>query len=453
MVPACAHRDLREPAVPELSLPESYTLYEETAPPPDRWWESFASTELNALIEEALRGNLGLRTSLARLEQSRALAVQAGADRLPDLTLNAALSEGRRRVDNETTASRSRSLNLVSTYEVDFWGRVKAKHQAALLEVESSREDLYTAALTLASEVTLKWLEVLSVRQQLALLGEQLKTNETVLELIELRYLKGSSTALDIYQQRQVVAETRAAFLPLQARQESLLLELAVLTGKPPRTDLGLKATLFPETGGLPRTGIPAELLARRPDVRAAGLELKTAQAQVNAARAGRLPSVNLSATAGFSSDSFSDLLDNWLTNLAASLAWPLFTAGSKTAEVTRQEWIVDERLAVYRETVLTAIREVEDALLRETKQVQYIQALEEQLAIARDSYREALQRYRKGLIDYLPALSALTSAQRFERTVVQARLERISQRVKLYRSLGGDWMTREFEARDENEN
>jgi outer membrane protein TolC len=155
---------------------------------------------------------------------------------------------------------------------------------------------------------------------------------------------------------------------------------------------------------------------------------------------------VNLSATAGFRSASFADLLDEWFTTLAANLTYPLFNAGALDAEVTRQERIVDERLAVYEETVLNAIREVEDAMVRERKQAEYIVALDEQLTIARDSFREAQQRYRKGLIDYLPALSALISAQRSERTVVQARLERLNQRVKLHRALGGSWMAEEFE-------
>ncbi len=443
---ACAHAVTPEPVQLGDVLPETYSLYEEAIPAPDRWWEGFNSEELNLLISETLRGSPTLRISLARLEQSRALAVKAGADKVPDLTVEAGVSETRRKVNDQVSTDSSRNFSLASTYEVDFWGRVKAKHLSALLELEASQEELYTATMTLASEVTLKWLETVSVRQQLALLDEQLRTNRTILQLLELRYLKGFATALDIYQQRQIVAETIAAIPIPEARLQTLMHELAILAGKPPRTDMGLKATRFPEIGELPGIGVPANLLARRPDVIAAGLELRAAEGQVAAARAGRLPTVNLSATAGFRSASFTDLLDEWFATLAANLTYPLFNAGALDAEVTRQEKIVDERLAAYEEAVLNAIGEVEDAMVRERKQAEYIVALDEQLNIARDSFREAQQRYRKGLIDYLPALSALISAQRFERTVVQARLKRLNQRVKLHRALGGRWMSQEFE-------
>jgi NodT family efflux transporter outer membrane factor (OMF) lipoprotein len=447
---SCAHTPLQEPSDTEILIPETFTLYGETAPVSDRWWEEFGSGELDTLIGKAMDGSPTLRQSLARLEQSRALAVQAGADRLPDLNLSAGASQTWRNVNDETVTTQSGSLTLVSSYELDFWGRVRARQRSALLDLEESQENLYTAMLTLASEVALKWLEVISVNLQIELLHEQLETNRTILELIELRYLKGIATALDIYQQRQALAETEAAYPPFESRLQTLQHELAVLVGKPPRTDLGLRATVLPELKALPEIGIPADILGRRPDIRAAGLGLRAAEAQVTAARAGRLPAVNLSATAGFSSDSFGDLLESWIATLAANLTYTLFDMGSKKAEVHRQEAIVSERLAFYEQTVLSAIREVEDAMIREVKQVEYIKALKEQLRISEDGFREAGSRYRKGLSDYLPVLSALNSTQRLQRSIVQAEFERFSYRVALYRALGGSWMQKEFETRSQ---
>jgi NodT family efflux transporter outer membrane factor (OMF) lipoprotein len=444
---ACAHMVEPEHAQLGMELPDTYSLYEEAVPAPDRWWEGFGSEELNLLVTETLRGSPTLRASLARLEQARALAVQAGAERSPDLDLRAGASETRRRTGGQIVSDSSRNLTLVSSWELDFWGRMRAEHRSALLETEASREGLYSAALTLSSEVTLTWLEIISVRRQLALFKEQLETNRTILELIELRYLKGLANVLDIYQQRQVVAEIEAGFPQLEAQLQTLYHEIAVLSGKPPRAEMGLTADSFPEITAQPGAGIPADLLSKRPDVRAAGLKLRVAESEVTAARADRLPAVNLSATAGFSSDSFSDLLEKWLTTLAANLTWPLFNAGSMDAAVTRNERIVEERLASYEQTVLNAIREVEDSMVREFKQTAYIEALNEQLLISRDGFREAVSRYRKGLSDYLPVLSALTSTQRLERSIVQARLERLSQRVKLHRALGGGWMEEEFKS------
>ncbi len=443
---SCAHTGNQESAQLRLTLPETYPLYTGSAKVPDRWWEEFKSEELNRLVQKAISGNRDLKVSLARLQQSRALAVQAGQDKLPDLNLKAGVSETRRGTGDEILTDRSRSLTFVSTWELDFWGKLSAEHRAALLDVEASREDLYAAGLTLSAEVTLKWLEIISVRRELSLYSQQLETNRTILKLMELRYLNGLANALDIYQQRQAVAENEAGFPPLKTRLQTLMHEVAVLCGEPPGTDLGIEAETFPDLGPLPDAGLPADLLANRPDIRAAGMDFMAAESEVRAARAGRLPSVNISATAGFSSQSFKDLLDNWLTTLAGNLTWPLINAGTRKAEVTRREKIVEERLASYELTVLEAIQEVQDAMVSESNQADYISGLEKQLTITRDGFREAISRYRKGLSDYLPVLSALTSSQRLERSIVQARLERISQRVKLYRALGGGWMAQEFD-------
>jgi len=441
---SCAHPVEREPADPTVAIPRAWSLFQETAPAPDRWWEAFDSDELNHLIETALEGSLTLRQAFFRLEQAKAFVVQAGASRYPELDLGAGASDTWRETGTGTQKSRSLSLTLVGSYEVDFWGRIQSEHRQALFEMEASREEFYTAAMTLASEVTLKWLEVISVRRQLEVAGEQLETNRRILELVQLRYLKGMATALDIYQQRQAAAETEASFPLLEGRLQTLLDEMAVLVGKPPRTDLGLTARSFPDPGTWPEVGIPADLLSKRPDVRAAGLKLRVAEGQADAARAARFPSLKLSATTGYSSDSFSDLFDNWLATLAASLTMPLFNAGGLKAEVERQERVVDERLASYGQSILSAMREVEKAMTMEVKQAQYIRAIEKQLDISRDGYREALSRYRKGLSDYLPVLTALSGTQRLERSIIEARFTRLTYRVALNRALGGGWMEEE---------
>ena len=446
LITACAHTVKPVKAQMDLALPETYTLYEEAAPGPDRWWEGLGSGELNELVDQALSLNKTLKVSMARLEQSKTEAVEAGAGKVPDLELKAGVSETRRNTGDRVAVDRSRSLTLASSWELDFWGKISATRKAALLDMEASREDLYAAAITLSAEVTLRWLEIIAVKRQLALYAEQLDTNRTILELIELRYRKGLANVLDVYQQRQALAEIEAGFPQLEAQLQTLLHEVAVLCGKPPRSELGLAADRFPELPAFPGTGVPADLLAKRPDIRAAGLKLRAAESNITAARADRLPAVTLSATAGFSSDSLGDLLERWITSLAANLTWSIFNADSADAKVTRQEQIVKERLADYELAVLEALREVEDSMAREVKQESYIEALGKQLAISRDGFREAVSRYRKGLSDYLPVLSALTSTQRLERTIVQARLEWFRQRVYLHRALGGGWMAEEFE-------
>ena len=442
---SCAHPVIRETADPAIAIPDSWPLFQGAAPVPDRWWEAFGSEELNRLVQLALEGSLDLRQAFFRLEQARALVVRGGASRYPELDLEARASENWKETDTGTHKSRSRDLSLAGSYEVDLWGRVRSEHLKAILEMEASREEMSTAAMTLASEVTLKWLEMISVRRQLDVARAQLETNRTILDLMRLRYLKGMATALDIYQQRQAVAETEAFFPLLEGRMQTLLDGMAVLVGKPPRFDLGLAACSLPDPGPLPDAGIPADLLSKRPDVRAAGMRLRAAEGQADAARAARLPALNLTASTGYSSPLLSALFDNWLATLAASLTMPLFQAGVLEAEAERQERIADERLAAYGQRVLSAVREVEGAMTMEAEQARYIEALEKQLEVSRDGYREALSRYRKGLSDYLPVLTALSGTQRLERSLVAARFEHLSYRVALSRALGGYWMEEEI--------
>ncbi len=444
----------RSQAPPEL--PQTFTLYENTAPSPERWWESFGSAELNGLVEEALKDNLTLKQAYSRLDQSRALVTKAGSDRWPDLELTSEISNTLRRTDTgtgsaSTSTVRKRSLGLASSYELDLWGEVKSEYLSARFDMEVTREELNTAALTLASEVTLKWLEAISVRQQLELIDNQLETNLITLELIELRFRKGAATVLDVFQQRQAVKETESSIPLLEAQLQTLKHEIAVLLGKPPRTRLSLGSAHLPTVGSIPDAGVPADLLSRRPDVRAAGLKLKSADWMVSAARADRLPAVRLTGSVGYSAGEWSGLFDNWVRVLAASITAPLFDGGNRRAEVKRQTQVVEERLAAYRLAVFTAIMEVEDALVNERKQGEYIAALSDRLNIVRSTLTEALQRYRKGLNDYLPVLSALTSTQRLERTLVQARLQRLNYRVMLHRALGGSWMQDELQNQESN--
>lgn len=502
---ACAIFAPPERMTAELPLADSFAMYERTTPSPDRWWEQFNSEELNGLIEEALVGNFTLQQAYARLVQAAGIAKQAGALRLPDLNYTGDASVSRLHTDtgestsvadrlqqvnstiqqaNEllsllqgaaeepgdgstpgsgggaatggggapseepyerTFTTRSYRFGLASSYELDLWGRVRARHKAALLDFEASREDVYTAMLTLAFEVTLRWLDILSSKQGIALVQEQLEANRTALELMELRYRNGLATALDIYQQRQIVAQTETVLPLLEARLQTLQHELAILLGKPPRTALGLEDEVLPRVGGTPESGLPADLLAQRPDVRATGLRLRAADWQVSAARADRLPTIRLTASASYGSEEWDLVFDNWMATLAGSLTGPIFDAGRRRAEVDRTRAVADERLAAYRQVVITAVQEVEDALVNEIKQEEFIEALTMQLEAARASYREALARYRKGLNDYLPVLSALINAQSLERSLVQARHDQLIFRVQLHRALGGTWMRESY--------
>ena len=482
----------------DAQAPEAYTLYEETVPPPDQWWKAFGSEELDALIDQALEGNLSLKQVAARLTQAEMLARQADAAKYPDLNATGDISATRRRVDtgasvdaldaanqqlgalntllggsssgipsslsgdirsaqsrlqaaetlladppdsSVTTVSHSYKFGLSSAYEVDLWGRVYARSQAASLDLEASREDLYAAMLSLSGTVVRQWLAIAARRHELHLVQEQLELNKTSLELMELRFRNGMATALDVYQQRQIIAQTNSLIPPLEEAVQTAQYELAVLLGKPPQDEVEVHADTLPEVGALPDPGVPADLLARRPDIRAAGLELQAADWRVTVAKADRLPALRLSASASYGADEWGLLFDNWMATLAAGVTGPVFDAGRRKAEVMRTQAVVEERLLAYRQKVLESVKEVESAMMRETKQQEYVDALGRERDTARATYGQALDRYKQGIIDYLPVLTALTQLQTIERRMLQARQTRLERRIQLYLALGGGWM------------
>lgn len=441
----------RPDAPPDLAadLPQQYAAESGGDVLADRWWEGLHDPDLNAFVDTVLTGNPSILEAWARLRQARSEADRVRSALSPTLDAGAGASITERGTGTDTPgmpssgSSEHYSLGLAGTYEVDLWGRVRAQANTAGFAAEASEFDRRTAALTLAATAVESWISLIAQREQIALLEAQLKANRMTLELIELRFGRALATALDIFQQRQAVARVEG-LIPL-AKTRAALLEhqLAVLAGLPPAsTTIGPRvSTPLPTPGALPALGIPLDLLLQRPDVHAGWLRLTAAGWGLSAARADRLPALRITAAGEYGADDLAALFDNWLLNLAGNLTAPLLDGGRRRAEVERARGVLDERMAAYRGTVLKAYREVEDALTRERHHVDYLSSLERELEAARQAHAEALERYRYGLNDYLPVLTALAASQALENQVVEQRLEHLLIRITLFRALGGSWM------------
>jgi NodT family efflux transporter outer membrane factor (OMF) lipoprotein len=425
-------------------LPEAYALFSGDPDVSSPWWMSIGSPELSRLIDTALSDGFTLKEAWARLQQARSIAIQAGAAFYPELEAFGATEHTRRHSEIsalESEGGESFVSGMASSYELDLWGRVRSQREAALLAMHASAADLQTARVTLTVEVADRWVRIVSQRLQKQLLEKQLEHNLTFLELIELRFRKAIVSALDVYQQKQVVENVRARLPLVEAEIQLLMHELAVLLGRPPRADLDLLQTQIPIVEELPALGLPADLLANRPDVRAAGMRLKAAEWQVAAARANRLPALRFSAGAQYGRSDLDLLFDTWLLSLAANLTAPIFDGGRRAAEVDLTRAQADENLWVYRRAVLTAVKEVEDALESETRQREHIQGLESVMLAARQGLEEAIQRYRRGLSDYLPVLTQLIAVQDLERDLIRQQETLVRFRLLLHRALGGGWI------------
>jgi outer membrane protein TolC len=259
---------------------------------------------------------------------------------------------------------------------------------------------------------------------------------------MEARYRAGQARRADILRQRQLLESVREQHHIAAARAATIEHQLAVLLGRPPQQGVEAAARALPPLPPLPDTGLPAALVQRRPDVRAAFLRLRAADREVAAAVRSQYPRLTLDASLLTTDRGASVLFEDWVSAFAAGLTAPLLDAGRREAEVDRTRAVAERRLAEYGQAVLTAFRDVEDALVREREQRRRLASLREQVRLAARSYEELRRQYRGGLTGYLDVLTALADTQALRRDLLSARLELVEIRIGLYRALAGGFAT-----------
>lgn len=432
------------PIQPEVSLPDRFQATGAT-PLPDRWWRSLEDATLSGLIEQALEQQPGLMAVWARLDQAQALARKAGALLWPEVQATARAERTRvQAVRDSGPASRTDTANLflglAAGYELDLWGRIRATREAALWEARATREQLQVAALTLSAEMATVWFELAAQRALVGLWERQWTLQSNMLQLVEARFERGQVGAPDVLRQRQILENVRANLDLARARGQVLRHRLVVLAGRSPGEPLpepGAELGLPPP---LPATGVPAELVTRRPDLRAAWDRLQAADRQLAAAVADQFPRLGLSAQASTSGHSSRVLFEQWLAGLAANLTTPVLEGGQRRAEVAYRRAVMAERLHAYRQAVLEALAEVETALVQEQQFRDLWYSLQRQLEYADRTVERLRDSYSKGAVDYLRVLDALLTQQNLQRAELETRRDLWLQRIGLCRALAGGW-------------
>lgn len=405
----------------------------EAQPTNESWWLSFDDAKLNRLIQTGLENNYDVLQAVARLAQASSLSLQARADRLPQIEL-AADSEQIRREDGER--ENFSRIGPAFSWEVDVFNRLESIAVARQSEQSARRDDVDAVRLRLSAEIAEAYFDAVSWRNQLALLEKQIVIDKDLLELTQLRFESGLTASVDMLQQSSQLANTESLVPAVEAELRVSENRLDVLMGHTPDgTDQVTDEDVFIDRKKLPFIGVPADLLLRRPDLRALRNELVAADAEIGRAIAERLPQVTLDGSF-FYEDRL--LPSGMVASLIGTFIQPLIDWGARKAEVERNRALYVEGLARFTQRYLEAIEDVENALYQERKQREFLTRLEIRLRFLERTVEETTQRYTNGLTDYLPVLDAVKELERLERVIVQQERALLGFRIQLHRALGG---------------
>jgi len=414
-----------------------------------QWWMQFGSPQLDRLIEQARVGSYDLAAAIARVRQAQAETVVAGGSLLPEV--KAGLNANRQKLlrgngysqldaDSENKAVDYFNASLSATYEIDFWGGQRASRDSAQFALQASEFDQATVELTLLSGVANTYAQALSLREQSRIAELNLANAQNVLKLVQTRFDSGSATALELAQQKSLVAAQQRQLPLVQQQAQDALIGLAALLGRPVQ-QLALGQDRFDQLSWPTiAAGAPSELLTRRPDIARAEAQLAAAQADVTVARAAMLPKVTLSAELGSGANRAADILRSPFYNLTAGLLAPIFNNGRLGAERDKATARQEELLETYRGAIINGFADVEKALNSIRGLDAQRQWQSEELSQAQTAFNIAQSRYQAGAEDLLTVLETQRTLYAAQDLNVQLRLSRLQASIALYKALGGGW-------------
>jgi multidrug efflux system outer membrane protein len=441
---------------PDMTPPDAYrtAIMPETSADELQWWELFDDPVLYDLVTTALENNKDVKIAVSRMAEARAALGFTRADQFPALDIQGGAQRG-----TFQGGARSEDTNYfayigpVLNWEIDFWGKFRRATESARADLLASEYGVRTVQLALVSAVASTYYQLLDFYQRVAISKNTLKSRLESLRIVALRFEWGTVPEIDLNQaqiQKEIAAEAIPFYERLLAQTENAL---SVLLGRNPEaipTGADLKDQSLPPE--IP-AGIPSEVLTRRPDVAQAMFLLQAQTAQIGVAQALRLPAINLTGLAGVATSEIGNIeSDGGVWSVGGSLLGPIFDFNKSLRRVEIEEERTKQALYGYEKTVLTAFREVEDALVEiETLKRQTL-SIQRRLKAATNANFLSKERYDKGVTSYLEVLDT-------ERTLFNVELENSDLRqqlftsyVRLYKALGGGWMTKAAMAQAEQE-
>jgi outer membrane protein, multidrug efflux system len=435
---------------PNVPPPDNWiTASPASAPewPARDWWQGFNSADLDSFIAQAQSANDDLRAAVARVRQADAQRRIAGAPLLPSLTVGASAQRARAQTPGgELVTGNVFSPLLSASYELDFWGKNRAGYASAAAAANASRYDRSTVELGVMAGVAGTYFLVLELRDRLAIASANLENASHTLRGLKLEQSAGLVTALDVAQQETVVATVNATIPPLREQLRQSLDVLAILVGSTPEAVDVLHGGLDELGQPAVRPGLPSELLTRRPDVAEAEAQLMAANANIQMARAAFLPTISLTAGGGYESPALAALLTpaNRVWSLGAGLTQPIFQGGALVGQYQLAEGRYQELLADYHKAVISALANVEDALIAVQQSSDLVERQQHASDTAQRAYQFAQAQMRAGTINILTLLNTETALFSARDALAQAKFSHLQALVLLYQALGGGWQLKD---------
>ncbi|MGZ5076469.1 MAG: efflux transporter outer membrane subunit [Methylobacter sp.] len=448
---------------PKMAIPTQWTeTAAVTGAHADKWWKTFNDPVLDKLIGDAIASNLDLKLALERVKDARALRSATLAAGLPSLDVKSSAS---RRFNNTSSPSGqtggtssvgggfgvgNQLINIFqmgfdAQWELDFFGGVRRAVEAADATIDVEVENSRAVLVTLLGDVARNYIELRANQQLAATTRDNLHAQQDMLELTQIRQQTGLASMLDVTQAQAQAAATEAQLPNYEALVRQSIHALSVLLGKEP----GALTVRLEQQGNIPAaaanaiSNLPSELLQRRPDIRRAERQLAVANASVGVATAELYPKVNLAAFIGLQNTTITDftpLGKSW--SAAGSLTLPIFNWGKLNANIKSKKAQFEQVFLTYQSTVLSAFKEVEDALIAYNKEQERHKALAKAVEANRLAVQLADERYRKGLTAFLDVLESQSALYQTQSLLITSESQLSSDWVALYKALGGGWQT-----------
>ncbi|WP_031434112.1 efflux transporter outer membrane subunit [Methylomarinum vadi] len=420
------------------------------------WWRAFDDPVLTALIKMAQLGNRELYQAEARVLEARARRKLAGAELLP----TSSMSMGASRTETESALrginTELYSHTLDASWELDLFGKKRRALEAAAASEQAKQEDLRDVLVSLCAEVALNYVDVRSYQAQLSITEANLATQTEAYQLTRWRRQAGLTTQLDVEQAKLAMENTRASLPGLKNSLEQAKHNLALLLGKEPAA---LKKILqysgdIPSASAGVAVGIPADLLRRRPDLRRAERQLAAQTAQIGVAEAERYPDLTLSGSIGLKSLEYASLYTAGAkaSEVAARAMLTLLDFGRINSNIAIQKALREQALGLYQHTLLTALRDVENALTAYVEESKRLEALQAAALAGKEALQLANFQYAAGLNDFQAVLESQRALLNAETAVAVSKAEITSNIIRLYKALGGGWHNEDSQEQQHHE-